>query len=648
MHKLAAALFLLVSSAPGLAAAATSDVDPTVLAQIHKIKPADYPSANVVALASDQAVVYQPDGQFTNTAHSLRLVLTAAGKDDVASSSLDYAKDAETMEVLVARVIKPDGKVVVVPASDMKDTEQSGDSNIYDPNGRAIKVTFAGVAVGDAVELTYKLTRKTPTRNNFFNDIFAFQGGEPLVEASYTVDGPAAMPLTAQLYHTERGSRVTATKTTAGTRIHYVWATHDVPQILPEIAMNATSEMPTLVVTTDPSWQHFSKWWADLTASKMEITPELKAKVAELTKGAKTDDEKIHALYDFVSSDIRYRGLGVGPRTGYTPRTAQETFTSRWGVCRDVSILLTAMLRADGFEAYPVITNVGAPVLPKVAYDGFNHAIVAMPKKGGGWTYLDPTAKNNHELLPGNEAEQTTLVSTAKGEALTQIPALDPAANLGHATAVSVLAADGSMHSTVKLETKGVFDMVVRGVVAMMSPDQQREAIEQVIHASLPDAKLVKYEASPAIALWQPMTLEIEIDVPHAVAATGDYRLLRTLVTSGALGLVEAAMPLVLGGQVERKYTLDAQLTFQYDEDETITLPVGTTIVALPNDAKADNKVSAVTASCAKTSATAIACHRSFQLRSRFVEPAQYVKLRDLVTTLGRVARQPIVLGGAK
>src|SRR5882757_10317156 len=144
----------------------------------------------------------------------------------------------------------------------------------------------------------------------------------------------------------------------------------------------------------------------------MELTPELAAKVKEIVQGKSTDADKIKALFDFVSADIRYRGLGVGPRTGYTPRKASETYASRWGVCRDVSILLTSMLRESGIQAYPVITNVGDPVLNKIAYDGFNHAIVALPKKGGGWTYIDPTAKNNTALLPGYEAEQSTLVST--------------------------------------------------------------------------------------------------------------------------------------------------------------------------------------------------------------------------------------------
>ena len=34
--------------------------------------------------------------------------------------------------------------------------------------------------------------------------------------------------------------------------------------------MNFTTELPMLVVTTDPSWQHFSKWWAELVEPQLE------------------------------------------------------------------------------------------------------------------------------------------------------------------------------------------------------------------------------------------------------------------------------------------------------------------------------------------------------------------------------------------
>ncbi|HEY5946134.1 MAG TPA: DUF3857 domain-containing protein [Kofleriaceae bacterium] len=626
---------------------AFADVDPTILDAIKKVKPADYPSANAVTIISSQQVVYQPDGQFTNTMHSARLVLTNEGKKEASSTSLYYTKDAEKMEVVSAQVIKKDGTVVPIDNKAIQDTEQSGEANIYDPQGRALKVTFPNLAVGDVADITYKLTRLTPTRVGYFNDIFQFQSTEPLLSASYSVDGPAKLPLTSQIYHPERTTKIETAKTKAGDRMLYKWSVKNVGQLVPEPGMNWTTEMPILVVTTDPSWQHFSKWWAELVEPKLKATPEIKAKVAELTKDAKTDDEKIRKLYDFVAQDIRYRGLGVGPRTGYTPREAQETMSSRWGVCRDVSILLTSMLRESGIDAYPVITNAGDPVLEKIAYDGFNHAIVAI-RKNGSVVYVDPTAKNNNALLPGNEAEQHTLIASLKGEGLSKIPAADPSVNLGHAIANTTIAADGTMTSKVKLETKGMFDLIVRSVAAMMSKDQQKELVETVVHFSLPDAEVLSFDMTSPLALFSPMEVNFEIKVPNAAPKTGDYRLLRTLVTSGALGLVENALPRMIGSQPTRKYGLDAQVTFRYDQTETITLPADTKILALPNPASKTNQVSSVTASCTKKDATTIACQRSFQLKSRHIDPTQYKALRGALSSLTQIARQPVILAGGK
>jgi len=629
-----------------IAVPAYADVDPQITDALKKVKAKDYPSANSVTVIADQSVVYQPDGQFTNTMHTAKLVLTAEGKAEASTVQMYYTKDAEKAELVQAQVVKPDGTVIKVDPKDIQDVEQSGEMNIYDPQGRSVKATLNGLAVGDVVDYTFKLTRMLPTRVGYFNDIFDFQSTEPMLEASYTVDGPATLPLTSQLYHQDRGSKIETSSTRVGDRMHYTWRVHNAAQLVPEMAMDFSTEVPALVVTTDPSWQHFSQWWAKLTEPQLEATPDIKAKVKELTKDAKTDDEKIKALYDFVAQDIRYRGLGVGPRTGYTPRKANETFTSRWGVCRDVSILLTSMLREAGIQAYPVLTNVGDPVLPKIAYDGFNHAIVAMPAKGGGWTYLDPTAKNNNSLLPGYEAEQDTLVSTLKGEPLTRIPALDPGANLGHATAETTINADGSMTSKIKLETKGMFDLIIRSTAAMMPEDQQKEVAEQIFHHALPDAKLKSFTVTSPLALFSPMTIEAEIEVPNAAPKTGDYRLLRSVVTSGALGLVETALPQVLGALPNRKYGLDAHVTFEYDQDETITLPAGTNVIALPNPGKAANKVSLMDSSCTKESATVVKCHRGFQLKSRFIDPVAYRELRGSLASLGQIAKQPVILGG--
>ncbi len=60
----------------GFAGPASAGVDPAVIAAVEKAKAADYPSANTLLVVDDQAVVFQPSGQFTNTAHTVTMALT--------------------------------------------------------------------------------------------------------------------------------------------------------------------------------------------------------------------------------------------------------------------------------------------------------------------------------------------------------------------------------------------------------------------------------------------------------------------------------------------------------------------------------------------------------------------------------------------
>jgi hypothetical protein len=202
------------------------------------------------------------------------------------------------------------------------------------------------------------------------------------------------------------------------------------------------------------------------------------------------------------------------------------------------------------------------------------------------------------------------------------------------------------MTSTVKITGKGIWDQILRSVVSMTSQDQQKQIVEQVIHRSLPEAKITNYSTTPGMDLNTPLEITIGLSVPNAAVKTGDYRLLRTVVTSGSLGVVEAFLPQFLGSLPKRKYTLDAQMTFRWDQEESVTVPAEMKIMALPNDAKADDAVSSLSSSCKRTNATKLECHRSFALKSRFIKPESYTKLRDAVSAMARVGRQPVVIGG--
>ena len=96
----------------------------------------------------------------------------------------------------------------------------------------------------------------------------------------------------------------------------------------------------------------------------------------------------------------------------------------------------------------------------------------------------------------------------------------------------------------------------------------------------------------------------------------------------------------------DRFKKFDAQVTFEYDQTETIKLPANTKIVALPNATQSINKISSTSAACTKQDATTIACKRTFQLKSRHIDPQQYKTLRTTMASLALVGHQPVILGG--
>ena len=73
--------------------------------------------------------------------------------------------------------------------------------------------------------------------------------------------------------------------------------------------------------------------------------------VNELTAGAKTDMDKVKAIFYYVSKNIRYMGLTPEKdRPGFEPHDVKITFGKKYGVCRDKAALLVSHAQDGGLE----------------------------------------------------------------------------------------------------------------------------------------------------------------------------------------------------------------------------------------------------------------------------------------------------------
>lgn len=150
-------------------------------------------------------------------------------------------------------------------------------------------------------------------------------------------------------------------------------------------------------------------WYSSLLQGMADDSEVLNDKVAELTKDAKTDQEKVEAIYYWVQDNVRYIAFEDGI-AGFRPELCQNVFKNKYGDCKGMANLTKHMLQIAGFDAR--LTWIGTKriaydySLPSLAVD--NHMICTVILDGQHY-FLDPTESYNAfgeyaERIQGREA----------------------------------------------------------------------------------------------------------------------------------------------------------------------------------------------------------------------------------------------------
>ncbi len=152
------------------------------------------------------------------------------------------------------------------------------------------------------------------------------------------------------------------------------------------------STYPYVQASEYTEWQQVVNWALPITRVN-GITPALQQKITALQKEAGSNK----ALYmlkaiRFVQDDIRYMGIEMGEYS-HRPSAPEKVLTQRFGDCKDKSLLLCALLQANGIEANLTLVNTFAKAkvaewLPSPVL--FNHAIVFAVLDGKPY-WIDPT-----------------------------------------------------------------------------------------------------------------------------------------------------------------------------------------------------------------------------------------------------------------
>jgi transglutaminase-like putative cysteine protease len=371
--------------------------------------------------------------------------------------------------------------------------------------------------------------------------------------------------------------------------------------------------------------------------------------VEKLTATAKTDQERVEAVFYYVSQKIRY--MGITPekdRPGFEPHDVRLTFENKYGVCRDKAALLVSMLRLAGFKAYPVLILAGGKKDREVPDPGFNHAIVGVELTPKEYTLMDPTDENTKDLFPAYLGNCSYLVACPEGETLRTTPVISAEKNLTRIHTTARLELDGKLSATTELIFEGVNDNSIRGAFARMKPDEQRRVLEGLVKVIIPGAKLGEWLVTPENMLDTSVTPKIRVSfTAEGATVFGNGKAIVNLPWFGKrLGMVSSIV--AAAGLEKRKYPLVTGLACGVVENLSMELGEGFTgAVSLPSGDPVENSGITFQQHVDFKNGTLLGS-RSFRLKTPEFSPEEYLDLKRLLKSIDYDERKQAVLAAAK
>jgi tetratricopeptide (TPR) repeat protein/transglutaminase-like putative cysteine protease len=435
-------------------------------------------------------------------------MLAEAGVKAYAVLNFTYTSADEVVDVDYVRVRKPDGTVVKTPDYNIQDMpgEVTRSAPLYsDIHEKHIAVK--GLSVGDVLEYSIRWRIVKPeVPGQFWND-YSFAKTAIVKDERLELNVPRDkfVKVVSPDYKPDVKDD--------GARRVYSWTQSNliVKEKDPDEIPRRTLPNPDVQITTFANWEEIGNWYGSLQKEPLTVTPEIQAKAAALTKGLTTDDEKIHAIYNFVALKFHYIGLDFGIGR-YQPHAAEDVLENGYGDCKDKHTLLASLLKAAGYEAWPVLIGTYRKLDPDVPSPAqFNHVITVVPRNGTYiWLDTTPEVAPYRLLLQMLRNKQALVVPTNQPPRLMTTPENPPQPQRQEFSMSGKLSSDGTFTGHAEQIYEGDFEVVVRAAFRQVPESQWKELMQRISHSLNFGGDVSEVKVTPPDDLDKPFQISYE------------------------------------------------------------------------------------------------------------------------------------------
>jgi hypothetical protein len=530
-------------------------------------------------------------------------------------------------------------KIKTLKSKDISDISAISDFSLFEDN-RVKIANLTHTVYPYTVEFEYELV----SNNMMFYPRFLPQDEERLSveKASYEV----RVPLGTKLRYHESNMPQPAKKSATATHEVYSWQVQNLKPVETEPYGPGLEELVPLVraAPTDfevegykgnmESWKNYGLWMEQLNKGRDVLPEATKQKLKQLTANAKTPEEKVRIIYDYLQGKTRYVSiqLGIG---GWQPFEASFVDSKGYGDCKALTNYTQAMLKAVGITSHHALIRAGdgvADIRTDFPSSQFNHVVLAVPMPRDT-LWLECTSQTEAAGYSGSfTGGRHALLVTPEGGKLVKTP--------------DYIAPDNAQirHINVKLDEKGSGSASVKSrytglqqesrdrVIHNLQPDEQRKWLYQQV--KVPSFEISKHAFSQQKDRLPSVTEQLELNVRQCATISG-----KRMFVSPNLMSKWTYVP----NQKEKRLT-DVVRNMAFLDVDTVEfeLPAGYAVEYLPQEVVHTSAFGEYKASV-KVDGQRVIYMRSMQMGKGRYSPDTYIKLVEFLNNVIKADGQQVV-----
>lgn len=441
----------------------------------------DYSKEGFVIEKLSKDVTFAADGTWRCEQMAAVRVQSESGVRQFGVLSFSYKSDKQRIDVDYLRVRKSDGSVINTPASNIQDvsSEVTTMAPTYS-DFREKQIPVKGLSAGDTLEYKIALVQTKPEVPNQFWYSQDFLTEAVVLEETLRIAVPAGkyVKVVSPTLKPEISEQ-------AGWKI-YFWRTAQLAPASQNDGKKKKTEISrsrSVQLTTFKSWEEVGRWYAQLEAPRVIVTPAIQAKATELTQGLTAVSDKQRVIYSYVSSKFRYISISFGIGR-YQPHAAAEVLSNQYGDCKDKHTLLAALLKAVGIGAWPALIGAGEELDPSVPSPAqFNHVITVVPEKNE-YLWLDTTPEvAPFGLIQASLRGKQALVIPSNGSpVLVPVPTDPPFRSTEEMEVSSTLSAEGTLTAHFDITARGDSELLYRNGFHQFPPARWQQLMQTTVN----------------------------------------------------------------------------------------------------------------------------------------------------------------------